>query len=66
MLANYTTQDCALAHQFAHMPAMDKLQRVAVVQTPEVQPPEVIMAPESRKQTLEQTPNIIYKKQWEA
>ena len=49
-------------HQVAHMPAMGKLQGAAMVQTPAVKPPGMnmpsSMAPESRKQTPEQTPNI--------
>ena len=44
------------------MPAMGKLQRVTMVQTLMVEPPEVNMAsnlaPESRKQTPEWIPNI--------
>ena len=50
------------------MPAMGKLQGVAMVQTAMAEPPRVemasSMAPESRKQTPEQTPNI-YTKWWE-
>ena len=49
------------------MPAMGKLQRVAKVQTLTVEPPYVNtasnLAPKSKKQTPEQTPNI-YKIQW--
>ena len=53
-------------HQVAHMPAMGKLQWVAMAQTPMVEPPGMNMAssmvPKSRKQTPGQAPtNIIYK-----
>ena len=48
--------------QVACMPPMGKLQRVAVVQIPMVESPQVTMAssmaPESRKHTPEQTPKI--------
>ena len=49
-------------HQVAHMPVTGKLQGMAMVQTPMVEPPRVdmasSMAPEIRKQTPEQTPNM--------
>ena len=49
-------------HQVAHMPATGKFQRVATVQTQTVEHPGVnmasSMAPESRKQTPEQTSNM--------
>ena len=49
-------------HHIAHMPATGKLQGVEGVQTPmvECQKLDMVssMAPESRKQTSEQTPNI--------
>ena len=48
--------------RFAHMPVMGELQRVAMAQTLMVEPPQgntaSNLAPESRKETPEWTPNI--------
>ena len=52
-------------HQDGHIPAMGMLQRPSVIQTQTVDPPLVTtassMAPESRKNTPEQTPQYISK-----